>query len=448
MTRKLTSYQRLSAPKASPSWDIPIEVVTQLYGGGAQARRVDEETPVRPSSIRGQLRFWWRALYGGTYGSPSELYERERALFGGMGKVPDDVHASRVVIEVRDIAPTRKVNEDVTFEDPASYVLWPARGTSRGEPPAERWAAGVRFHLVARIKGDKDLAIDERELKRTLRAWLLFGGIGGRTRRGCGSLGIADEVARNEWLPESLEVGSVGAWLSAGAAANAGYPSLSGSRLCVGSSRSASDAWHEAIGWLRDFRQGFNRARTDTAPSGPFARQRPALGGGNAGRPGRSRWPEPDLIRHEYGAFDHPALIPAKPLSWPRAQFGLPIQFRFQNKDRSRNFFLNRPPPPGELGWSPTGEPGNPIQRLASPLIIKPVQLRSGRFSAVALWLNRTLPEDAIAGVKDRGKLRATAPTSDMPPSPLFTPLAGKASTRDAFMDWLVGNMRLTGGTL
>lgn len=442
MTRSLPSYQRLAPPKASPSWDIPIEVVTQLYGGGPQARRVEDEIPVRPSSIRGQLRFWWRSLYGGSYGSASKLYERECALFGGMGKVADEVRASRVAIEVRDLACSRKVSDKP--DDPAAYALWPARGTT----PAERWAEGIRFRLLVRLDGEQDLALDERELRHSLQAWLLFGGVGGRTRRGCGSLGIGDDAAREEWLPESLEPGTVGAWLSAGAAAGAGYPSLSGSRLCIGSPRSALEAWYEAIGWLRDFRQGFNRVRTDTVSSGAFARQRPSLAGGNAGRPGRSRWPEPDLIRHEYGAFDHPALIPATPLSWPRAQFGLPIQFRFQNKDRSRNLFPNRPPPPGELGWSPSGDPNKPSQRLASPLIVKPVQLRSGRYSAVALWLNRTLPDEAIAGIKDGRRLRAEAPMNNMPPSPLFTPLSGQASTRDAFMDWLLGTLRLTGGTL
>ncbi|WP_295392273.1 RAMP superfamily CRISPR-associated protein [uncultured Thiodictyon sp.] len=340
------------------------------------------------------------------------------------------------------------INENVTLDDPAAYALWPARATAQGESPAERWAPGIRFTLVLRLILGADAATDTRQIEHTLRAWLLFGGIGGRTRRGCGALGIPDETARTIWLPESLDLGAIGAWLSSGQTANAVYPSLSGARLCIGQLRSATDTWHEAIGWLRDFRQGTNTARTDTATIGPFARQRSSLARGNAGRPGRSRWPEPDLIRHAFAAYDHNALIPANPISWPRAVFGLPIQFRFQNKDRSGNFFSNRPPQAGELGWSPTGDPHAPSQRLTSPLLVKPIQARNGKFAAAALWLSRTLPKEAVVGIKAKGSLRSPAPIGQMLTSPLFTPLTGKTSTEDAFMDWLKTNLRLTGGTL
>ena len=40
-------------------------LITPLFGGGVEARVNDPVTPIRGTSIRGQLRFWWRATQGG-----------------------------------------------------------------------------------------------------------------------------------------------------------------------------------------------------------------------------------------------------------------------------------------------------------------------------------------------------------------------------------------------
>jgi CRISPR-associated protein Cmr1 len=441
----MPDYQRLRPSEDRITWEIPLEVVTPLYGGGARTREVDQGTPVRTPSIRGQLRFWWRALYGGSYGDAASLYARERALFGGLGKEPEQVERSRVGVEVRDLRRSDLTREDVTLRDPAAYALWPARATTQGgrQPPAERWAPGMGFTLMVFLMPGSDVATDCREVEGTLRAWLLFGGIGGRTRRGCGALGITDETARAQWLPESLDPGTIRAWLSPGKAAGQGYPSLAGSRVCIGQFRLPEDAWHDSINWLRDFRQG-HATRLDTADQGQYARQYPPQA---QGRAGRSRWPEPDLIRRIFAAYDHAPLIEDSPHVWPRAQFGLPIQFRFQNRDRNGNFYKNRPPPPGTLNWK-DGE--SVYQRLASPLIVKPVQARNGRFAASALWLKRTLPSEAMVGIRNKHgpDLLGPAPLAQMPESPLFTPLSGKPNMEEAFMDWLQTAQRLSGGTL
>lgn len=36
-----------------------ISLVAPLFGGGAEASRTDEAFPIRGTSIRGQLQFWW-----------------------------------------------------------------------------------------------------------------------------------------------------------------------------------------------------------------------------------------------------------------------------------------------------------------------------------------------------------------------------------------------------
>lgn len=41
-----------------------IEVITPLFGGGVEVGVNDPVTLICPSSIRGLLRFWWRATLG------------------------------------------------------------------------------------------------------------------------------------------------------------------------------------------------------------------------------------------------------------------------------------------------------------------------------------------------------------------------------------------------
>jgi CRISPR/Cas system CMR-associated protein Cmr1 (group 7 of RAMP superfamily) len=46
-----------------PIWTtLDCQLITPLYGGGVKAHTIDESMPIRVSSIRGQLRFWWRLL--------------------------------------------------------------------------------------------------------------------------------------------------------------------------------------------------------------------------------------------------------------------------------------------------------------------------------------------------------------------------------------------------
>jgi len=174
------------------------------------------------------------------------------------------------------------------------------------------------------------------------------------------------------------------------------------------------------------------------------------------GRPGRSRWPEADKIRHLFGArcFDHDPLPGHGPAPyWPRAEFGLPLQFQFQRNPRPGAPPYPKPTPPNvQLGWAPaTG--AKRADRLASPLILKPVQLADGRVAPLALWLNRTLPPGAQVGLVDGDHLQAgtTAPLgAPMPASDkhLFTPLAGSSGLREAFLAWVAGKGARTGGTL
>src|SRR5690606_21000499 len=149
---------------------------------------------------------------------------------------------------------------------PGAYALWPAREErNKGTPPAPRRMPGTRFRLALIVP-----AGFETEVANALRAWILFGGYGGRTRRGLGSLRALDDVGA--WLPQDASRDAFthlfGFDLFAAPTKTPGdVPWLGGAALHVGKAqRSAMQAWTTALDWLREFRQGTsgpqgNRAR-------------------------------------------------------------------------------------------------------------------------------------------------------------------------------------------
>ena len=78
---------------------------------------------------------------------------------------------------------------------------------------------------------------------------------------------------------------------------------------------------------------------------------------------------------------------------------------------------------------------------MASPLIVKAMPLANGRFIGIALWLHRSWPPGEVVLELDD----AVVPGSGAPfdrltaagETPLFAPLVGKRSLREAFFDWL-----------
>lgn len=57
-------------------------VITPLFGGGVEAGMNDPTTLIRPSSVRGHLRFWWRATRGARFQTIAELRQREGEIWG------------------------------------------------------------------------------------------------------------------------------------------------------------------------------------------------------------------------------------------------------------------------------------------------------------------------------------------------------------------------------
>src|SRR5579884_3163909 len=472
--------RRTATGKETCEISVRLKVVTPILGGGPRLRDVDRVDVIRVPTVRGHLRFWWRALYGHEYGRAEELYEAESALWGR----PAEEHGGRSEVEVTIPSCSQHHDQDIDDSNPlnqrASYALWPARvqgAQNTGHLPRRRPGA-VTFTL--RIVGPKS---SERILQNTIRAWILFGGYGSRTRRGLGSLTVEGGPRELRfWLPD-VDAYDDADKIHAQIKSRFGFcpfaqrparsrkydttPVLAGASLFmhlpeeIGTD--AASAWQTSLTWLNQFRQ----------------MRRPA-GRVEPNRPSVSLWPEPDKIRRALTAtllrpgdnWAHTPVHNGTP-AWPRGGFGLPIVGKFQDrsrdrrqrKDRNGNPLYDRnnraleenvpwpelpaghpnkgiEPKDFELRWrSDFGDPrkNGEHERLASPLILKPFPLANGKFIACAIWLDRQMPPNARIFL-------VQAPTQEAPFDRLvapgdaarFTALGGKSSLRNAFCDWLV----------
>lgn len=364
-----------------------IHLITPLFGGGAEAGEPDPTYPIRGTAIRGQLQFWWRATCGAQYSSADELFKRHADVWGQTDM------ASPVEISVRDVhvADSRpcaryewnpqarggrgvwRLTWDSLFRESAlPYVLFPFQGkpprryAKDGHPekaPANFIENGS-FRLCLRFPNSL-----RKDVETALWAWVNFGGIGARTRRGCGSLFCAELAPGGiAALPEWYRCITV----SYPSAAR-DWPVLPNHILYYPQAQTVIQAWKKIIELFMKFRQGVGVGRNP----------------GKSGSPGRSRFPEAETIREapNSGAnrqvSGHQRLqhIPAD--AFPRAEFGLPIVFHF--KDHGE--------PPGRADiqdWTvypENDEHGEQRYRMASPLILKPLALADGRALGIVMRL-------------------------------------------------------------
>ena len=271
-----------SQPTGGTTVTAKCTLITPMYGGGVQAGVVDSAMPIRASALRGQLRFWWRLLYGGGR-PPTEVFKDECALWGGIST--DGPQASQVAVRV---ACSAVENSQLIKGEPSTVpdyaLILDPKKKKKNLPKLLK--QGYKFDVTLEFHSDEK----KEQVVEALRWWASFSGVGARTRRGFGAVKVDDaEVGP---VPEE-EVNKLGG------------------RVVMGPpNRCALAAWHSAIEPLGRFRQG------------------PSVGRGGGSKPGRSNWPEADTIRRVAGKSAH------EPRGfYPRAAFGLPIVFHFKDED-------------------------------------------------------------------------------------------------------------------
>lgn len=372
MSRKAPECPRAPARTGPVGVDIvrrfSIEVVTPIFGGGPEPMRNDPVTCIRGATLRGQLRFWWRATRGASERDAAALREKEGRIWGAASS-PSSVALRVLDVQAGErsqwanyppdgrggVKPTPRPNRDVP-----AYAVFGFQGKAERrdglhvvteEPAIVTWTASFTLEITY----PKEL---ETDVLSAVWAWVNFGGVGARRRRGCGALYCRDfsppfravlrPLDAKSWYDNALREYGVEI-----VATPRAWPTLPREVLVGPELRTPIKAWAMAIELLRDFRQGSGVGRNP---------------GHNTARPhqlGRSRWPEADTIRRITQMADprHERPATAAPDGFPRAEFGLPIVFHFKDRGDPRDSTLG-----AGLGG---GDPG--ATRLASPLVLKPL---------------------------------------------------------------------------
>ncbi|MCA9942349.1 MAG: type III-B CRISPR module RAMP protein Cmr1 [Anaerolineales bacterium] len=410
--------------KTVPNWqpevrsDVNTQVrryklITPLYGGGVKAGEVDTVTPIRGTAVRGQLRFWWRAIRGGQFdGNLAKMKEKEDEIWGSAStpsqvslviSYPDENSKQGSAFEAVD-----EHGRSKPIGDPASttgYATFPLRDKE------QNILEGISF--VLNISFSETIS---EEVRAALWAWEHFGGIGARTRRGFGALECTQVDENGETLPLTLfTVANVKQKLieefethckGINFPDNIPYlPADLDQRIKIKrfSGDSSTNTWIKLVQALQTFRQERPQNRVQE-------------GNRTFIRPGRNRWPEPDAIRDKVDEMDKVNKVKPrhrkypKPLysggisKAPRAAFGLPILFEFKGEGTMPKVTLK----------------GEKHDRFASPLILRPLACRDGKYVGLALILSGSdvsnLPSDLILeGVSNSPPIKSklTQPEAD-----------------------------------
>jgi CRISPR-associated protein Cmr1 len=153
-----------------------FEIVTPMFLGDADQKA----TAIRPTAIKGALRFWWRALNG--HLSSIDLAKEEARLFGSTdgGGVFSLSVTSLGKFQSKTDWPPADPNAN------SSYMGYGLTGDKQNEhreyiPEGLSFETTVSFHVKADDK-------DKQSVQSALEAFGLFGSLGSRARRGFGSV--------------------------------------------------------------------------------------------------------------------------------------------------------------------------------------------------------------------------------------------------------------------
>ncbi len=474
--------------------DLNLKVVTPMFGGGVQPRVVDTEGGqiIRPSAIRGHLRFWWRACNAARFVSLEAMHREERLLWGsatkkdedeaqeatwGPGLIGIDVvqghHGTELYshqtpqVGMRSRWEWRRQGSDQQERNAPDYVLFPFTAEEERDPQSpgnfrvkkepDVGRFDVTFNLRLTVghhagkplvanqpEGDlyPDVAACEEAAAQALWAWIAFGGVGSRTRRGCGSLyctgDVSDDIllsaslfqppanrdALIQWLRQRIDGEQIDGLRYVPAGTNTHpFAMLAGCRIRLGgdSSIQAMPAWNRAINPFKDFLQKPDLARNPPAPGGS--------------RPGESWWPEVSSARrvlNQIDPFHENAPVGVETRNgFPKADLGLPRLIKVL---------------PNHTNGTPLQGAEEGMQRLASPIVLKALVCGENEAYPLAIELRAPHVWDAgTPGVAMRNVPVAVQPwTSSTPEWPFTAPkrppragAGGVESARDAFMRYL-----------
>lgn len=388
-----------------------IELTVPAFLGGARAREADRYFLMRPSSVRGALREWfrmgaaavlWPQPIAGDNGHRrmlQRLREIEREVFGGVHGDGGAVRSRLIVTtsggslcRVRPPEPARwpglRYLGYGIFDgerDPEALVTSPPRGLACEAIPSNG-AADTPLHLrlALRPRGPRERvpAGLDRLVCASFWLWTHLGGLGARTRRGFGSMhtGAVDGAAAWPDLAPADTRGALAQGLIDGVEWATAQFRETLPRFGIEGVETGDGRPHPLLRTLHGI---------DAAHALPFDGPEPIAVLDHAGRLfrdfrstlQRNRLglpPLPDYfnVKHALQRGDAPSAV-------ERAAFGLPLPFYFRSLGGRKTNFV---PAEGD--------------RMASPLLFRVHRLAAGRYTVVLVDLSENAAGGPLAGAR------------------------------------------------
>ncbi len=206
---------KLSVPITLHSREYELQLVSPAFLAGANQDL--EDCDLRGAALRGQLRWWWRAMYAGKIGL-KDLQKLEEAIWGSVergspmslsvrrisGGPPQPYTKNEVFLQSHGISSAGGGQKTTTLGLYYTTYGMAEKGDKRWfMPEKSHWQVVSIFRDTWWIESAMKIKItaDEVEQQASAALWLLcrYGGIGAKSRKGFGSLEDAQVQGINSW---------------------------------------------------------------------------------------------------------------------------------------------------------------------------------------------------------------------------------------------------------
>lgn len=192
--------------------ECEVEILTPMFlGGAAQSNGGKPVAELRTQSIKGVLRYWYRALVG-----PTKLHQTEDHLFGSSD---EKVGASKVRLSLRTAEPLQyyqrtqfpEIKEYIFKHPTKGFPMNPLNYLAYGPVDNSKKLARTAFapggKFVLSIGCRQIDKVQTSNVRKSLYLFLTFSGLGSRSRKGYGALEIvqaATVFGDEDWfVPDS-----------------------------------------------------------------------------------------------------------------------------------------------------------------------------------------------------------------------------------------------------
>ena len=163
---------------------LEVEAVTPIFIAGADQRNIENEG-LRAPSLRGLLRWWFRAIAGGMT-SISDLKKLESEIFGSTNQ------KSRV--KIQSITGDDNVSQ-INVPSNLRYLWFSIYMQQRNYQRLLCYPPGTKFKIVLRSDDEDCLKI----VSGCLWTLIYLGGVGTRMRKGAGSLKVNSVLGKTPY---------------------------------------------------------------------------------------------------------------------------------------------------------------------------------------------------------------------------------------------------------